>query len=264
MTVYFIGAGPGDAELITVKGQRLLERCPVVIYAGSLVPPELLAGVASDAEIRDSAPLHLEQIIELMKAAQDRGQDVARLHSGDPSLYGAVGEQMRRLDELGIPFEMVPGVTAVAASAAMLKRELTVPGRTQTVIFTRYAGKTPMPEREALPELARHGATLAIHLGVAHIHRIVEDLQPHYGQDCPVVVAYRVGWPDQDWVGGTLGDIVGRVRERGFVRTALILVGRCLLDNEASSWLYNQAKAHIHRPRYGQRRADRELSSVKQ
>ena len=129
MTVYFIGAGPGDAELITVKGQRLLERCPVVIYAGSLVPPELLAGVASDAEIRDSAPLHLEQIIELMKAAQDRGQDVARLHSGDPSLYGAVGEQMRRLDELGIPFEMVPGVTAVAASAAMLKRELTVPGQ---------------------------------------------------------------------------------------------------------------------------------------
>ncbi len=263
MTVYFIGAGPGDAELITVKGRRLLERCPVVIYAGSLVPPELLAAVAADAEVRDSAPLHLEQIIELVQAAHDRGQDVARLHSGDPSLYGAIGEQMRRLDELGISYEVIPGVTAVAASAAMLKRELTVPGTTQTVIFTRYAGKTPMPEREALTELARHGATLAIHLGVARIHRIVEDLEPHYGRDCPVVVAHRVGWPDQDWVGGTLGDIVARVRERGFVRTALILVGPCLADSETCSWLYDPARAHIHRPRHGQRRA-RQLGAVKQ
>ena len=264
MTVYFIGAGPGDAELITVKGQRLLKSCPVVIYAGSLVPPGLLAHAAADAEVMDSAPLHLDQIVDLMEAAHGRGQDVARLHSGDPSLYGAVGEQMRRLDKLGIPYEMIPGVTAVAASAALLKRELTVPGMSQTVILTRYAGKTPMPQSESLPELARHGATLAIHLGVARIHRIVEDLQPHYGRDCPVVVAHRVGWPDQDWVGGTLADIVARVRERGFVRTALILVGPCLADSETSSWLYDQHRAHIYRPRYGKRRAGRQPGAAGQ
>jgi len=255
MTVHFIGAGPGDPELITVKGQRLLRQCPVIVYAGSLVPPALLAEARPDAEITDSAPLDLEQIVALLTDAHRRGLDVARLHSGDPSLYGAIGEQMRRLDALEIPYEVVPGVSATAASAAALKRELTLSGVSQTVILTRYAGKTPMPERENLSALAQHGATLAIHLGVTRIHKIVEELLPHYGADCPVAVLQRVSWPDQDQVTGTLGDIVDKVRAKGFTRTALILVGRVLAaEGFDDSWLYNADQAHIHRPR-GPRKA---------
>lgn len=255
MTVHFIGAGPGDPELITVKGQRLLASCPVILYAGSLVPSALLSLASADAEVTNTAELHLDQIIERMHRAHIENRDVARLHSGDPSIYGAIGEQIRRLDALGIPWEVVPGVTATSASAAALGRELTLPGVSQTVILTRYAGKTSMPPGESLAELAVHRATLAIHLGVTRIHKIVDELTPHYGSDCPVAVLYRTSWPDADRVIGTLGDIVVKVRAKGFNRTALILVGYVLEPDEfENSFLYNATKAHIYRPRHGNRK----------
>ncbi len=255
MTVYFIGAGPGDPELITVKGQRLIRQCPVILYAGSLIPEAIVHQARADAEITNTASLHLDQITASIRNAHDRGLDVARLHSGDPALYGAIGEQIRQLDRLAMPYEIIPGVTATSASAAALGCELTLPGVSQTVILTRYAGKTPMPTGERLSELAQHRATLAIHLSINRLHRIVEELIPCYGHDCPVAVMYRTSWPDQDKVVGTLGDIVPKVRAKGFHRTALILVGRVLnpprFDN---SFLYDEDKAHIYRPRYRQRK----------
>ena len=250
MTVYFIGAGPGDPELITVKAQKLIQSCPVILYAGSLVPEEVLTEAASDAAIEDTASLNLDEIITRIITAHENHQDVARVHSGDPSIYGAIGEQMRRLDQLDIPYEVVPGVTAASASAALLKKEFTLSGVSQTVIYTRYGSKTPMPEKENLDALAKHGATLAIHLGVSHIHKIVKQLEPHYGSDCPVAVCYRTGWPDQNYVTGTLEDIVAKVRAKKFTRTSLILVGH-VLDPEKfnDSFLYDESKAHIYRPK---------------
>ena len=250
MTVYFIGAGPGDPDLITLKGMRLIQQCPVILYAGSLVPIEILDFATDDAVIEDTASKHLDEIIDRIEIAHGNDQDVARVHSGDPSIYGAIGEQMRRLDEMGIDYEVIPGVTAASASAAMLKREFTLSGVSQTVIYTRYGSKTPMPEKENLDALARHGATLAIHLGVSHIHKIVKELEPHYGADCPVAVCYRTGWPDQDHVTGTLADIVPKVRAKKITRTALILVGH-VLDPAAfsDSFLYSEDKAHLYRPK---------------
>ncbi|CRI56828.1 precorrin-4 C(11)-methyltransferase [Pseudomonas sp. CCOS 191] len=248
MTVYFIGAGPGDPELITVKGQRLIRQCPVIIYAGSLVPAVVLEGHQAHT-VLNSAELHLEQIIEAMRQAHANGQDVARVHSGDPSLYGAIGEQIRHLRELGIDYQIVPGVTATAASAALLGCELTLPDVAQTVILTRYGDSSPMPAGEQLADLARHGSTLAIHLGVRHLERIVEQLLPHYGADCPIAVVHRATWPDQDWVKGTLADITERVAAKGFRRTALILVGHVLGDAPfADSALYRAGHAHLYRP----------------
>lgn len=248
MTVYFIGAGPGDPELITVKGQRLIRTCPVIIYAGSLVPTAVLDGNSAE-QIINSAELHLEQIIELIKSADAKGQDVARVHSGDPSLYGAIGEQIRYLRELGIAFEIIPGVTATAACAAILGAELTLPDISQTVILTRYAEKTVMPPGEELASLAQHGATMAIHLGVKNLESIVRELQPHYGRDCPIAVIHRASWPDQDWVQGTLEDIQAKVQTKGFRRTSLILVGRVLAsDSFAESSLYRAGHAHLYRP----------------
>ncbi|MFT5721953.1 MAG: precorrin-4/cobalt-precorrin-4 C11-methyltransferase [Motiliproteus sp.] len=251
MTVYFIGAGPGDPELMTLKGQRLLKGCPVVLYAGSLIPREVLEAVEESAElIIDTASTDLEQILEHMVRANAEGKDVARLQCGDPALYGAIGEQIRRLEHLGIDYQVIPGVSAVAASAAYLGKELTLSGVSQTVILTRYEGKTPFPERERLPALARSGATLAIHLGITRIHKIVEELLPHYGEDCPVAVCYRTSWPDQDKVSGTLKDIVAKVRAKKFTRTALILVGQVLnTDDFADSYLYDPDQAHLYRPK---------------
>ncbi|MBB1489441.1 precorrin-4 C(11)-methyltransferase [Oceanospirillum sediminis] len=251
MTVYFIGAGPGDPELMTIKGQRILQQCPIVLYAGSLVPREILASVEDKAElIVDTATTNLDEIMGYIRKAHAEGKDVARLHSGDPSLYGAIGEQIRRLEQEEIDYQIIPGVSAVAASAAYLGKELTLSGVSQTIIMTRYEGKTPFPERERLPELARSGATLAIHLGITRIHKIVEELLPHYGEDCPVAVCYRTSWPDQDKVTGTLKDIVAKVREKGFSRTALILVGHVLdSDDFADSYLYHKDQAHIYRPK---------------
>lgn len=251
MKVYFIGAGPGDPELITVKSQKRINACPVILYAGSLVPRAIMADVEDSAEcIIDTASLSLDEIIGHIQQAASKGQDVARVHSGDPSVYGAIGEQIRRLKQLNIDFEIIPGVTATSASAAWLGKELTLSGVSQTVIMTRYEGKTPFPERERLPALAASGATLAIHLGITRIHKIVDELIPHYGEDCPVAVCYRTSWEDQDKVMGTLKDIVEKVRQKKFTRTSLILVGHVLAsDDFADSYLYDENQAHVYRPK---------------
>jgi len=248
MTIYFIGAGPGDPELITVKGQRLIRECPLVLYAGSLVPKEVVLTANPAAEIVNTADLSLDEIIAHMRNAHQRGWDVARVHTGDPALYGAIGEQMRALEALGIPYQVIPGVTAAFAGAAMLRRELTLPGISQTVILTRHAGKTPMPEGESLPELARHRATLAIYLSVDKLPEIVAELIPHYGADCPAAVLHRVSWPDQDGVVGTLADIAAKVTAKGFTRTALILVGRVIQpEGFPASYLYSPEHAEVYR-----------------
>jgi precorrin-4/cobalt-precorrin-4 C11-methyltransferase len=251
MTVYFVGAGPGDPELITVKAQRIIEQSPVILYAGSLVPREILQTSEAIAEkIIDTASIDLEEIIDHIVEAHNQNKDVARVHSGDPSVYGAIGEQIRRLEVLNIPYEIIPGVTATSASAAWLGKELTLSGVSQTIIMTRYEGKTPFPERERLPALAASGATLAIHLGVTRIHKIVEELIPHYGENCPVAVCYRTSWPDQDKVTGTLKDIVKKVRDKKFTRTSLILVGHVLnTESFDDSYLYDQNQAHVYRPK---------------
>ena len=239
MTVFFIGAGPGDPDLITVRGQRLIRSCPVILYAGSLVPEAVLEGHSAHTVV-NTAELELDEIVRLLAEAHGRGEDVARVHSGDPSLYGAIGEQIRHLRRLGIPYQIVPGVTATAACAALLGCELTLPEVSQTLILTRYASKTQMPEGEALGDLARHRATMAIHLGVRQLPQIVAELLPHYGADCPVAVVHRASWPDQDWVQGTLANIVARVATKDFRRTALILVGRVLTAEDfADSSLYS-------------------------
>ncbi|SDI65984.1 precorrin-4/cobalt-precorrin-4 C11-methyltransferase [Paraburkholderia steynii] len=240
MTVFFIGAGPGDPELITVKGQRLVRTCPVILYAGSLVPEAVLSGNVAE-KVVNTAELDLDAIVGLLADAHVNGQDVARVHSGDPSLYGAIGEQIRRLRALGIPYEIVPGVTATAACAAALGVELTLPDVSQTLILTRYARKTSMPEGEQLADLARHRASMAIHLGVRHIASIVDELTPHYGGDCPVAVVYRASWPDEEKVVGTLVDIVEKLQGMDIQRTALILVGRVLdAEHFADSTLYSK------------------------
>jgi precorrin-4/cobalt-precorrin-4 C11-methyltransferase len=219
-----------------------------VLYAGSLVPKELVLAANAEAEIVNTADLSLDDIIARIRAAHERGLDVARVHTGDPSLYGAIGEQIRELDQLGIPCQVVPGVTAALAGAAMLRRELTLPGVSQTIILTRHAGKTPMPDGESLPELARHRATLAIYLSVDKLREIVMELTPHYGADCPAAVLYRVSWPDQDGVVGTLADIAEKVEARGFTRTALILVGRVLQpEGFPPSYLYSAEHAERYR-----------------
>lgn len=248
MTVYFIGAGPGDPELITVKGQRLIRECPLVLYAGSLVPREVVLTANPDAEIVNTADLSLDDIIAHIRVAHERGWNVARVHTGDPALYGAIGEQMRELEKLNIPYQVIPGVTAAFAGAALLRRELTLPGISQTVILTRHAGKTPMPEGERLTELAQHRATMAIYLSVDKLREIIAELIPHYGTDCPVAVLHRVSWPDQDGVVGTLADIAEQVEVKGFTRTALILVGRVIQpEGFPASYLYSAEHAEWYR-----------------
>ena len=212
MTVHFIGAGPGAADLITVRGLNLIQACPVVLYAGSLVPEEIVAEASKDARVIDTAPMHLDEIIAEMKTAEAAGQDVARVHSGDPSLYGAIAEQMRRLDDLSITYDVTPGVSAYAAAAAALGTELTLPDVSQTVILTRTSVRSSdMPDGEDLKTLGQSGATLAIHLSVNNLATVIRDLVPHYGEDCPVVIAYRVSWPDEQFIRGTLGDIRTKV-----------------------------------------------------
>lgn len=250
MTIHFIGAGPGAPDLITVRGLNLIRRCPVVLYAGSLVPAEIVAEAQAGARVVDTAPLNLDEIVAEMKAAHAAGHDVARVHSGDPSIYGAIAEQMRRLDQLGIPYDVTPGVPAFAAAAAALSTELTLPDISQTIIVTRTAVRSSgMPEGEDLATLGQSRATLAIHLSVTNLAHVIKELVPHYGADCPVVVAYRVSWPDQGFVRGTLGDIRDKVKAAGFTRTALILVGRVFGEAEfTDSKLYDAAHTHVLRP----------------
>ncbi len=251
MTVYFIGAGPGAADLITVRGLRLIERCPVCLYAGSLVPQEIVAAAPDDALVMDTAPMHLDAILEEISKAHEVGKDVARVHSGDPSIYGATAEQMRRLNDLGIDYEIVPGVPAFAAAAAALKTELTLPEIAQTVIVTRTGMKaSSMPQGERLEELGRSGATLAIHLSIRNLNYIRESLEPYYGAECPVVIAYRATWPDELYIRTTLADMKEAVREAKITRTALVLVGPVFGDVAfRDSDLYNPEYAHVLRNR---------------
>ena len=229
MSVHFISAGPGAPDLITVRGRDLIARCPVCLYAGSLVPEALLAHCPAGARILDTAPMSLEEIIAEMSRAAAAGQDVARLHSGDLSLWSALQEQTRRLDELRIPYTITPGVPAFAAAAAALGRELTLPGLTQSVVLTRTSGRaSPMPERERLASFAATRATLAIHLSIHVIDRVVEELLPHYGADCPAAIVYRASWPDQRIIRAALGSIAISMGSAPVRRTALILVGPAL------------------------------------
>jgi precorrin-4/cobalt-precorrin-4 C11-methyltransferase len=250
MTVHFIGAGPGAPDLITLRGLRLIERCPVCLYAGSLVPREILAAAPAGARLIDTAPLTLDEIVAHLVEAHGDGLDVARLHSGDPSLYGAIAEQMRRLQALGIPYDVTPGVPSFAAAAAALGRQLTLPEIAQTVILTRTATRSsPVPESEALERLATIGGTLAIHLSITNLARVVRALVPFYGADCPAAVACRVSWPDEVLIRATLNDIRSKVKQAGITRTALILVGRALGDEPGrESRLYAADHHHALRP----------------
>jgi precorrin-4/cobalt-precorrin-4 C11-methyltransferase len=252
MTVYFIGAGPGDPELLTKKAERVIGECPVCLYAGSLVPPEVVACAPSGARVLDTAVMTLDETHAEIVAAHSKGLDVARVHSGDPSLYGAIAEQIRRLRADGIDYQIIPGVPAYAAAAAALGQELTIPEIAQSIVLTRVSMKsTSMPAGETLENFARTGATLAIHLGVRNLREIERQLSPHYGSDCPVVVAYRVGWPDQLLIRGTLADIHGKVRAEKITRTALILVGPALREGQdfRDSALYDPAVPHVLRPK---------------
>jgi precorrin-4/cobalt-precorrin-4 C11-methyltransferase len=256
MTVHFIGAGPGAADLITVRGLKLIQSCPVCLYAGSLVPEEIVKAAPAGARVIDTAPLHLAEIVAEMEAAHQAGHDIARVHSGDPSLYGAIAEQMRKLDALGIPYDVTPGVPAFAAAAAALKTEFTLPEIAQTIILTRTAMQaSAMPPGEALEELGRSKATLAIHLSIRNLKHIEEALTPHYGADCPAIVAYRVTWPDQLFIHGTLSTIAKKVRAAKLTRTALILVGPVLgAHGFKDSALYDAGHEHVLRNRKTTRR----------
>ncbi|MAP15343.1 precorrin-4 C(11)-methyltransferase [uncultured Sulfitobacter sp.] len=239
MTVHFIGAGPGAADLITLRGRDLIAACPVCLYAGSLVPEALLSHCPEGARIVNTARLSLDDIMEEIAAADAAGHDVARLHSGDLSVWSAMGEQLRRLREMGIAYDVTPGVPSFAAAAAELGAELTLPGVAQSVILTRTSGRaTAMPEGETLANFARTGATLAIHLSVHVLDKVVEELTPHYGADCPVAVVWRASWPDQRIVKATLATLRTEVGEE-MARTALILVGHAIgAEDFSESRLY--------------------------
>jgi precorrin-4/cobalt-precorrin-4 C11-methyltransferase len=246
--VIFLGAGPGDPELITVKGQRALAQADVVLYAGSLVADALLGWARPEAEKVDTAPLNLEQIAAKTIHSQRAGKRVVRVHSGDTSLFSAMQEQLEILEREEIPCQVIPGVTAAAAAAAALAQELTLPEVTQTVILTRAPGRTPVPAREALGELAGHGATLVIYLSIKLIDKVAAELTTAYGPKTPVAVAYRVSWPDQQIIRGTLADIATKVQEAGIERQALIIISPALAAREGSlkaqSKLYDRTFAH--------------------
>ena len=258
MTVHFIGAGPGAPDLITVRGRDLIARCPVCLYAGSLIPSALLDYCPPGARIVDTAPLDLQAIIEHCVAATARGEDVARLHSGDLSIWSAMGEQLRRLERAGVATTITPGVPAFAAAAAALRRELTLPGLAQSLILTRTSGRaSPMPARETLTNFAATGATLAIHLSIPALERVVAELTPFYGPDCPAAVVARASWPDEMIVRSTLGCLVDAMREAPVERTALILVGPALgAEDFRESELYNAD--YVRRFRGGDRRGQGE------
>ncbi len=233
MTVHFIGAGPGAADLITVRGRDLLASCPVCLYAGSIVAPELLDYCAPGAKLVDTAPMSLDEIEAEYLAAHDEGKDVARLHSGDLSVWSAVAEQIRRLKRHGIAYTMTPGVPSFAAAASALGRELTIPAVAQSLVLTRVSGRaSPMPEKENLAAFGATGATLAIHLAIHAIDRVVEELTPLYGADCPVAIVFHASWPDERVLHGTLGTIAEKLADDPIERTALIFVGPSLASQD--------------------------------
>ncbi len=249
MKLYIVGAGPGAPDLITVRGRNLIARASIVIYAGSLVSPEHLAWAPPEAERYDSSSMTLEEVVEVYERESRREGVIVRLHTGDPSIYGAVQEQIDWCEAHGIPFEVVPGVSSVSAAAATLKRELTLPGVTQTVILSRISGRTPVPEAEALSELGKIGASLCLFLSIGAIDRVVAELTPVYGEDTPVAVVFRAGWKDETVITGTLDSIAQRVTEAGITRQAIIIVGRIFDGHYQRSKLYDGGFTHGYRKR---------------
>jgi len=245
--VYFIGAGPGDPELITVKGQRLVRQADIIIYAGSLVPKAVIEDRKESAEVYNSASMSLDEVIDVMTEGVIAGKTIARVHTGDPSIYGAHREQMDLLDKENITYEVIPGVSSFVASAAAIRKEFTLPSISQTVICTRMEGRTPVPEKEKLRMLASHQASMAIFLSVQKIQDVVDELLVHYPIDTPVAVVQRASWPDQKVVMGTLEDIAGRVEAADIRKTAQILVGRFLGDEYEFSKLYDPSFTHEYR-----------------
>ncbi|MTI82045.1 MAG: precorrin-4 C(11)-methyltransferase [Firmicutes bacterium] len=241
--LYIIGAGPGDPELITVKGQRILQQADLVIYAGSLVNREILNICNSEAKVVNSAKLTLKQIIDEIVQAYQQGLQVVRLHTGDPSLYGAIGEQMTELDKLNIPYEVIPGVSSFSAAAATLKKEYTVPEETQTLIITRMAGRTPVPEKEALHSLAAHRSSMAIFLSASLVGEVQQELLKHYQEVTPVALVYKASWPEEKVVRGTLNLLQKMAEENNIKSTALILVGE-FLEKTGRSKLYDGSFSH--------------------
>ncbi|MGA2066400.1 MAG: precorrin-4 C(11)-methyltransferase [Thermoguttaceae bacterium] len=252
MKVYFVGAGPGDPDLLTVRARRLLEHAALCVYAGSLVSPEVLRLLPPSAERHDSARMSLDEIVGLFGQARGRNVDVVRLHTGDPAIYGAIGEQMDACDRLGIEYEVVPGISAFQAAAAALRVELTAPEIAQTVILTRTAGRTPMPPAERLAVLAQSRATLCIFLSAPRVAELAEQLAGFYGRECPAAVVYHASWPDEKILRGTLGDLAGQMAQASYPegrnRTAMFLVGYALgRPLPHASQLYNKAFGHGYR-----------------
>jgi precorrin-4/cobalt-precorrin-4 C11-methyltransferase len=245
--ITFVGAGPGDPELVTVKGMRALQEADLVLYAGSLVPREVLTWTREGAECHDSAALNLEEQVELMVAAVSAGRRVVRLHTGDPSIYGAIGEQMRALDARNIAYRVIPGVSSFLAAAAALPVELTLPGVTQTIIITRAAGRTPVPERENLTALASHQTTMAIFLSSGLLAQVVEQLSQHRPGSTPVALVQRASWPEQKVVRTTLAELVEAAEREGIDKTAMLLVGEALANCGEPSKLYDALFTHGYR-----------------
>jgi len=248
MKVYFVGAGPGDPELLTVKAARLLRETRCCVYAGSLVNPALLDLLPEDAKRHDSAGMTLKEILAVVKEAHKSDTDVVRLHTGEPSIYGAIGEQMDAMDELNIDYEVVPGISSFQGAAAALRVELTAPEVSQTVTLTRIAGRTPVPAAQDLDRLASTRATLCMFLSVGKIEEVAQTLIPHYGEDCPAAVVFHATWPDEKIVRGSLGEMAARVKEEEISRTAMILVGHALKRPLShASLLYDKHFTHGYR-----------------
>lgn len=245
--VYFVGVGAGDPELLTLKGKRLIDHADTLIYAGSLVNPEVLAGRKPSSKVYDSAGMTLEEVLAVMKETEQAGGTTVRVHTGDASIYGAIREQLDALDKLGIAHEVVPGVSSFLAAAAAMQKEYTLPEVTQTVILTRMEGRTPVPERERIEELAKHRATMVIFLSVGRIAELAERLKTAYPETTPVAVVYKASWPDETIVTGTLADIAEKVQAAGITKTALVTIGDFLGDSYALSKLYDKTFTHEYR-----------------
>ena len=247
MKVYFIGAGPGDPELITVKGKKAIEMSGYCIYAGSLVNPDILKYCGKDTRVYDSASMTLDEIINIIEEAKKDNKDVARVHTGDPSIFGAIQEQMSELDKRGIDYEVIPGVSSFLAAASTLKQELTLPGVSQTVIITRIEGRTPVPETEGLEVLAKSKATLCIFLSVSEIDKVVSILKPVYGTNCPVAIVYKASWKDEKVINSNLSDVADEITRNDIKKTAVIIVGDVLSKNFEYSKLYDKHFNHSYR-----------------
>ena len=247
MQVYFVGAGPGDPDLLTVKAHQLLENCKLCIYAGSLVSPEIISLINPEAQKYDSAKMSLDQTTEVIQQANNNGIDVIRLHTGDPSIYGAIAEQMNRLDKLQIAYEVIPGVSSFQAAAAALNTELTCPEVSQTVILSRTSGRTPMPEHQDIETLAQSRSTLCLFLSIHKIGEVAKQLDKYYGQDCPVAVVYHASWPDQIVIKATIADIADKIKNSGITKTAMVIIGQAIAKPDTESKLYDSHFTHGYR-----------------